>query len=85
MEIRFSKWEKSGLKRIYVNGLPVGGAAVWFEANSQGNLTEKTNGYKAYSRAQLGPAVNEAYEALEAIIGPIPFGGIEFNKVYETL
>jgi hypothetical protein len=83
MEVKFGKWEKNGMKRVYVNGLAIGGATLWFQADKKGKLTDRNNTYGVPS--SMTDATDKAYEALEAIIGPIPFDGIEFDRVFEAL
>jgi hypothetical protein len=81
-----SKWEKNGIKRIYVNGAAIGGSKLWFQADSKGKLIEKSfRDVPGYSGA-IDKATDAAYKMIEESCGK-PHDGYDwdFDAVFAAL
>jgi hypothetical protein len=85
MNINLNKWEKNGYRRIYVNGAPIGGAKLYFEANSEGKVVERSQTYGVPGQ-MIGQSIDAAYAKLEELVGP-PKDGFywDFDAVFAAL
>jgi hypothetical protein len=86
MDLRLAKWEKNGFKRIYVNSPVLGGTKIWFQANSEGKLTEKKGEiFTTNERYFADTAIEEAYALLEEKAGGWGYELPLFDTIFASL
>jgi hypothetical protein len=83
MEITLKKWEKNGMKRIYINSPALDGTKIWFQANPEGKLSEKRGEiFNTNERYFADKAIEEAYKFLQEKTGPWDLESPDFDKVF---
>ena len=83
MEVRFGKWEKNGMQRIYFNSEILGDAKIFAYADANGDLAVKEQGYEgmtADSRHWMSKVSEAGFRLLEEKVGksttnPVRMGG----------
>jgi hypothetical protein len=89
MTVTLGKWEKNGIKRIYVNGAPIGGSKLWFESDSRGKIIDRVNTYGVPGMSgTLDKAIEAGYKALEQLTGGEPWNydtTPDFNTIFAAL